>query len=511
MRTSQIGIGRARYFARVPLLVCLTVALAAPAGVSALGSKDGGKTPAASAPAAAAPAAQVAPTLPASGPLKLDADRAVSLALENNLGLRSGRIDVAAKQRKVDTAWNVFIPTVDVGGTMGRWNAEKSASAVIVKENTRIAGTDLYSGAYFYSGTLPDWLVSGSIQAQLMINVALFEGMKNLQIDYEAGRITYEQAKVRLERDVRKSYFSILLLKENISMMEDTIVAAERRVKQAQDNYRAGLAPELTVLQARVSSENLKPALEEMKNGLDASLSAFAMNLGLPRGVKLVLENTPPPDFVELNADKLLETASSDRLDVQSLLTSLRYVESMRKLTTYQLYTPSIILGWNYDPTFSGDPWKNPWFGDSDYEWKQSSGMFRATLSFRLNGLLPFTREALGLKDLDESKEKLNIALAQTIRGMELEVDSIVQKLEKSRRSVGTLALNVDLADRAYRLSEEAYKAGAKDLLDVQNSELELRKARLEVLKEKSNYLTGLLDLEYAIGVPFGTLTRKAK
>jgi outer membrane protein TolC len=94
---------------------------------------------------------------------------------------------------------------------------------------------------------------------------------------------------------------------------------------------------------------------------------------------------------------------------------------------------------------------------------------------------------------------------------METEVDSLVQKLEKSRRSVGTLALNVSLAERAYRLSEEAYRAGAKDLLDVQNSELELRKARLEVLKEKFNYLTGLLDLEYAIGVPFGTLTRKAK
>jgi outer membrane protein TolC len=491
MRTSHPGIGRARGFARVPLFACLAAALCAPAGVFALGAKDGASAaaPAASETPLAAtqlPASLPAP-MPTDGLLSLNADRAVQLALENNLGLRSDRIDVAAKQRKVDTAWNVFIPSVDVSGTLGRWNTEKNIL--------------MYPDPY--------WTISGSIQAQLMINIALFEGIRNLQIDYEAGRIGYEQARVRLERDIRKNYFSILLLKENISLMEENILAAERHVKQAQDNYRAGLAPELTVLQARVAAENLKPALEELKNGLDASLAAFAMNLGLERGARLELENTPPPDFVELNADALLAKASTDRLDIQGLLVSLRQMESKRKLTEYQLYTPSLLLGWTYDPAFQGDPWKDSWFKEDG--WKQSSGMFRATISYRLNGLLPFTKEALVLTDLDEGREKLNIALAQTIRGMETEVDSLVQKLDKSRRSVGALALNVELAERAYRLSEEAYKAGAKDLLDLQNSELELHKARLEVLKEKFNYLTGLLDLEYAIGVPFGTLTRKAK
>ena len=33
----------------------------------------------------------------------------------------------------------------------------------------------------------------------------------------------------------------------------------------------------------------------------------------------------------------------------------------------------------------------------------------------------------------------------------------------------------------------------------MQNADLELQKARLEVLKEEYNYTIGLLDLEYAI------------
>ncbi|MDX9956896.1 MAG: TolC family protein, partial [Spirochaetia bacterium] len=156
--------------------------------------------------------------------------------------------------------------------------------------------------------------------------------------------------------------------------------------------------------------------------------------------------------------------------------------------------------------TFQGDPLEDSWFMDEG--WKQRSGMFRATLSYRLNGLLPLTKEAQALVELDESREKLRIALAQSIRGMETEVDSIVLRLDKARRSIDALQLNVQLAERAYFLAEEAYRSGAKDLLDVQNSELELRKARNEVLKEKFNYMTGLLDLEYAMGVPFGTFER---
>jgi outer membrane protein TolC len=422
---------------------------------------------------------------PTTGELVLDIEQAVKLALANNVGLASSRIDTAAKQRKVDTAWNVFIPTVDVSGTMARMNVP-----------TVVGFSEL-----------PRWSASGSLSAQLMLNVAIFEGMDNLRLEYEAGLISYAQARTKLERDVRKAYYSILLLQENVALMQENIAAAERRSAQAEANYRAGLVPELTFLQARVAAANLKPALEELRNAVTSSLAGFAMNLGLPRGTSISLAEVPAPVFVELDANELSGTVASGRLEVRSLLKSLELIESARKLTALQLYSPTLVLGLNFDPTFQGDPLDESWFKDEG--WKQRSGMFRATLSYRLNGLLPVTKEAQGLQELDESREKLRIALAQTIRGMETEVDSIILRLDKARRTIDALQLNVELAQRAYSLAEEAYRSGAKDLLDVQNAELELRKARNEVLKEKFNYLTGLLDLEYALGLPFGTFERK--
>ena len=433
-----------------------------------------------------APDGSFAGPAPATGELVLGLDQAVELALANNVGLASSRIDTAAKQREVDTAWNVFIPTVDVSGTISRFN--------IAKPLPTFPPSEL------------QWSASGSLSAQLMLNVALFEGMRNLKLDYEAGLITYAQARIKLERDVRKAYYSILLLQENVSLMEENLAAAVRRADQAQANYQAGLVPELTLLQARVAAANLRPALEELKNAVTSSLAGFALNLGLPRDTTIALAGAPEPVFVELNADELADSVASGRLEVRSMLKSLELIESARKLTALQLYSPTLILGLNFDPTLQGDALDNSWFADN--AWQQSSGMFRATLSYRLNGLLPLTKEAQSLQELDESREKLRIALAQSIRGMETEVDSIVLRLDKAQRTIDALQLNVELAQRAYTLAEEAYRSGAKDLLDVQNSELELRKARNEVLKEKFNYMTGLLDLEYAMGVPFGTFER---
>ncbi|HCC37978.1 MAG TPA: TolC family protein, partial [Treponema sp.] len=77
------------------------------------------------------------------------------------------------------------------------------------------------------------------------------------------------------------------------------------------------------------------------------------------------------------------------------------------------------------------------------------------------------------------------------------------------RISAEAQAQTVSLAERSYRLTEEAYRAGLQDLLQVQNAEQSLRQARVSMLEQQFNYLNGLIDLEYSIGVPFGTLSEK--
>lgn len=436
---------------------------------------------------------------------KLSIDQAVNLAIEHNLSLSNTKRDLAVKQRKADTAWNVFIPTVDVSGTLARMNEAGTISALVPVPPAGMGG--VYDYVMPISRELPQWSLSSRFSAALTLNVALFEGLKNVRMDYENGKIGYEKARAQLERDVRKSYIQILLLQENVKLLKENLAAAEKRLETARANYRGGLVPELTVLQAQVGAENLKPAIQDLENSLQLAIESLAMSLGLPHGTRLELQSLPIPDLsLDLDMEALIGRAVKDKPDLEELRRSILLLQSTKQANFYQLYTPSLSLGWTFDPTFQGDPMKDNWF-DSE-SWKQRSGMFSITLAWRLNSLLPFSREAQGLADLDDTIAKMNTSLAMAVRGTETEVYSIILKLQKSQQSMNALKLNVDLAKRAYALTEDAYKAGLKDIMEITNADLDLRKAQLEVMKEQFNYITGLLDLEYAIGVPFGTLKR---
>jgi outer membrane protein TolC len=133
--------------------------------------------------------------------------------------------------------------------------------------------------------------------------------------------------------------------------------------------------------------------------------------------------------------------------------------------------------------------------------------MFSVTLAMSLSSLLPFSAAGLERKSIDDGITTLNLSMAQLIRGTEIEVYQTVLQLEKSRTNMDALKLTEAMALRSYQLTQQAYRNGLAELLEVQSASLEYQKAQNAVLEENFNYLSGLIDLEYAIGVPFGTLS----
>jgi outer membrane protein TolC len=429
------------------------------------------------------------------GPVRLSSNEAVELAVQNNLGLKQEQTGNAAKKRASDLRWNALIPTVEVGGTLGRLN--KAPQGMTLPFPPPV-------GPITTPGS-PQWILSGSLSATLNLNIGTFINMKKTRLDYEAGLISVEKARLVLERDVRKAYFNILLAKESIALLNDSLANARRRVDMAQANFRAGLIPEVSLLQARVALENLKPTIDDAENGHKMAMAQFAMFLGLPYNTQFELTEIPEDAaFIPLDTSELIAKAAANKPDIAELKKTIQSLQSQRKSTFFSLYTPTLSLGYTVDPSFGGDPWKDDVFDSS--LWSQQSGMFRITLGWRLNGLFPFSQEGQALKALDDSIRAMNLGLAQAVQGTEVEVYNIVLQLEKTRTQAEAQRLTVELAEQTYRLSEQAYRSGLKEFLDVQNDELAMRQARLNMLQQNYAYFTGLLDLEYAIGVPFGTL-----
>ncbi|MDR2601377.1 MAG: TolC family protein [Spirochaetaceae bacterium] len=466
-----------------------------------------------------APGEEETPAAPAKKTLTVE--EAVKLAVENNLSLESARISMLSKKRVSDLSWNQFLPVIGAGASLGGGFTPNSSTGTL---NAPVEYPAKGSG--FYGTTPIDNITTEVSQTQLAfqgqiawsgLNIALFEGLKKLKKDYEAGAISYNKAKIQLERDVRKAYYNILLMQEQIELLRQSYNNAQRQEESARANYQAGLAPELYSMQAQVARENLKPQMDQAETGLHLSKASFAMNLGIPFEEDFdLVPISLGANFIPFDVQDMIKNAAKNKPDIAELKGQIEALKSAKKALSYQLLTPSINLSWGVSGgtaftktalSGSGNPLiDRTTEGWSDFTVRDS---FTLSLSWSLNGFLPFTSQAANIKDMDDNIRSMNVGLAQAVRGTEIEVYSTIASLEQARVSAEAGRLTVNLADRTYRLTNEAYQAGLQNLLEVQNAELQLRQARIGLLQQQVNFLTGIIDLEYAVGAPFGELLKK--
>ena len=454
-------------------------------------------------------------------PLRLTPEEAVELAIKSNLGLESSRTNVATRKRASDLSWNQFIPNITAAGIINMNNQASTVSGLLPLEDIPLnsifrdpttggsllpPGVPNFYGVVPYSVDAPRWNIAANVQVSLNISIAMFENMRRLRLDYETGLIAYERAKVQLERDVRKAYHNMLLLQENIELMRISFQNVERQVQMAQANYNAGLAPELVLLQARVARENMRPVIDQVENGLRLSMAQFAMFLGLPYDTKFeLIPVTGNTDFIPLDVTEMISQAASGRPDIQELRHTILMLNSARKTQVYSL-TPSLSLSWNNTSVY-------PLWNDrpANVDAWTHSGSFSITFALRLHSLIPFSTDFQGIRNLDDQIRTANIGLGQMIRGTEIEIYNTVLSLERTRINAQAHTQTVRLAEQSYRLTEQAYRAGLQDYFQVQNAEQSLHQARVQLLEQQFNYLNGLIDLEYSIGVPFGTLSTRSR
>lgn len=417
----------------------------------------------------------------------LTVDAAVDYALQNSKTLQSAMIDLQMKERAKNTAWNVFVPSIQATGTMSRSNEVSTFS---------IPGIPLPPAP---EPTESDhWRVIGNINATLNLSLALMDGIKATKANYEAGLITWEQTLKETERNIRKMFYGLLLQQESLSLQKTTLSNAEERVTQAEINYRNGFIPELSLLQAQVSYENQKPVILKADQGLMQQLDLFAFLLGLPLGTDIVLEGEIDPEFMDFDANSLVQQYLGNRLDIQSFNKTKQLLGIQLSALNFQSFTPALALSYGWQPIV-GDITEN-WFDDNSTD----NGSFSVTLAWNLTNMLPFSANRQQATDVKDNILKMELQYETLLQNAEMEVNNLIDNLRYSQSAVDAAQNSIALAQKSYDMTVRAYESGATELLDVRDAETQLNQAKLGEMSERYNYLSNLLDLEYSLNTKLG-------
>lgn len=429
--------------------------------------------------------------LAAEDPLVLTVDKAVEIAVANNLTLKGAAIDLAADERAFKTVWNSFLPSIS--GSIGYSYSDQLFTDI--EDDFSSAGPMAPVLESVFSSE--PWKMTIGVQAQLALNAGLFSGIRATRLGFQAGQLTYEQAHMKLVRDVRKSFYGLIVTRASLDLVEKNIDMAEKRFKQAQANYRAGLIPEVEVLRAQVMYENLKPSYNQALTGYQSQLKVFKFLLGIDLNRELIIDGELNPELYELDADKVILALLPSRLDLRILDLQIIALEETRLGTFLQMYTPTVSLnsGWG---TQVSDP------GNSD-NWDEDvlrdNFQFGITVVVPLDGWIPGSKSDNGVRQIDDNLEKLRQTRQMAYENARMEVYNIIGGLNNTRATLGAMEYTLQLARKTYQLTEDAYRVGTRELLDVESAQNELFKTESDVLREKYNYISGQLDLEYALSV----------
>lgn len=415
-------------------------------------------------------------------PVVLTIDQAVEYANTNSRTLKSAQIDLEMKERASKYAWNVFVPTVTASGTATRSNDYIPSWSNAV-----------YNVPAKYNNEKERWTGIGNINASLNLSLALISKISIAHANFEAGKITWTKTVHENEMNVRKLFYALLLQQENLKVQETSLENARQRARQAETNYKNGMVPELSMLQAQVTYENQRPSVDKQRQAVDQQLDTFAFMLGMPVGTKIELTGKIEPQFIELDANEIYRKYSTNNLDVQNIRKNLSVLKMSETALDLSSYTPALALSWNYQPILmSSGEWKS---GSDLYD----NGSLSITLAWTISDMLPFSANRQNAKDVKDNIRKLEVSLDTVMQNNELTVKKSVDSLKQAKDAIESNERNIKLAQRSYDMTAIAYRNGTKELLDLRDAETQLNQAKLGMLNEQYNYLSYLLDLEYTL------------
>ena len=448
------------------------------------------------------------------GTIVLTIDDAVTYSLKNSPSLKTAQIDLELAKWKKNTAWNSFLPTVQVTGTIARANdvesSLRSTNQTINKNKKLYEGLATAATAdgnpalgYGFSNAAANmnpvsatenmhWTAMGNLSVSLNFNVAMIQNMRATIAQYETGKISWDQTVKENEISVRKLFYGLLLQQESLNLQKESLENARQRMTQAQTNYRNGYVPEIKYLQAQVAYENQVPVVEKAEMIMRQQLDTFAFLIGLPANSKIQLNGEINPKIMDLDVEELISKGLTQNLTIRTLQENIKILKLQSNALDLSAYTPSLALSWNGNPMITS-AFESDW-GDSN-NWKDQ-GAFSVTLAWNITNMLPWSSSRVQARELQDNIKKLEVQLESAVRNTDLQIRTAVDTLAQCRHSLENSQRNIDLAQRSYDMTSLAYRNGTTEYLDLMDAETQLNQAKLSLVNEKFNYMTNLMDLE---------------
>ena len=284
-----------------------------------------------------------------------------------------------------------------------------------------------------------------------------------------------------------KLYWQLAYLNESLSTAQQSLATSEKLYSLVNTQYQAGAVSGLDLTQAEQSVQSQKANLSQIQQSLVETRTALAVLLHIPVQQLNIQEpqRLPQVNLPQIQAG-LPASILSRRPDLRAAELRLRKTLATKDATTASYY-PSISLTGSLGSSSTSltELIKNP------------------VLALGANLSLPFLqyndmKKNIAISQLDY--EKAIIQYRQTLYQAFADVENALSARTELNQQVQFQQRNLELAEKAERLTDVRYRNGAIALKNVLDQQQTTRTARLSLVNTKQSQYNAYVTLMQALG-----------
>jgi outer membrane protein TolC len=433
----------------------------------------------------------------------LTLDQAIDTAVTNSLDMKVARFNVMKAQAQVDEAFGYALPTVSVNASLSHFIEKPKMpfpdfgamlnnavygimfdENVIPEDNSKFMPMDYTLQSFSLANNY-----SASVEAyQILFNSTVFEGIGASKIYLQTAKELENATISGTVLSVERAFYGVLLSKD----LYDIALASYENAKENYENvsklYDQGMVSEYDLLQVQVRVENIKPVILQLENVKKNALDGLKLTLGMAPSSEidvsgsLVYNDEPLPELEEM-----IKYALENNYSIKTLDLKRQVDKAFISLGTSE-YWPTLSAFGNY--SFSGA-------SDSFTFQNYKSAMVGINFSmniFQGNRTKSKVQQyEITYKTTGEQLEKLKDLVKTQIKMKYLELQRVKSLVESQQKNVG-------LAQRAYEMADIRFREGKSTLLEVKNSDVELRNAKSGLLESIHSYIVSRAELVNLLG-----------
>ena len=407
-------------------------------------------------------------------PSQVTLRQAVEYSLKNQPVVRQSQIDEEITEANIKSRLADWYPQINFNYSLQRNFVVQTA---IIGGNKVKLGVENTSAGQF------------TVSQTIFNRDVLLASRTRAQVRQQAKQAT-SSSKIEVAAAVSKAIYDVLSSVQQVKVSGENITRIERSLKDAYNQYKAGVTDKTDYKRASIGLNNAKALKKTNEEMLKAKLEFLKSLMGYPDSAQLGIVFDSLQMEKEVFLDTLQEVDYAKRIEYRQLQTQHSLLQANLRYNRWS-YLPSLTANGAYNLNYQNDRFSKLY----DVNYPKSF----AALTLRFPIFQGGKRKA-DIQAAQWALERNKMDLVRLKNDVNAEYAAAMSSYKGNLANFIALKENLSLAREVYDIINLQYRSGVKTYLEVINSETDLRSAQINYYNSLYNLLASKIDVQKALG-----------